>query len=113
MAKLYYQVAQENATKRMIEDMKKKLKASETNTKEFSETMDSMQEKLKELEGYPRSEKLKFNTCALIVQSPWEAAEVLFIDKTVEWPVIQGFFDSLATYRLLSEPIVWVMQVGA
>lgn len=66
MAELYHQVSQENATKKALDKMKRKLKAFEDNAKVFSDTIVSMLKKLKMLEAYLGFDDFKSDTIALL-----------------------------------------------
>lgn len=65
--------------------------------------MTEMDEKLKILRGYLRSQQFVVNAHAHLTKNPNEVAEPLCVDGVVGRRVIQGFFDSLATFQLLSE----------
>lgn len=80
----------ELALKRAIEDLGKKLKASEADNKAFKTTMIKMEENLKALKGYPGSQQFMADAHAHLAKNQKEAVEILCSDEVVKRRVIQG-----------------------
>lgn len=88
MSELYYRAAREGATRKALDEARKRLKAVEENAKEFSRTMDDMQRKLDELSKYRESKQFKADAIAHVAAHPREAAEALCFEESVGKAVI-------------------------
>lgn len=71
-----------------------------------------MHQRLDKLSRYQESQQFKTDAIAHVAANSWEATEVLCSNESARSKVIQGFFNSSAANRLLSEALSWAMSVG-
>lgn len=105
MSELYYWAAQEGATAKAFDEVKKQLKAAESTKTGLEQSLKDLQQQIEQLSKYKETEAFKTDVLAHVAANPSKVAEALCLDEEVGRRVIQGFFNSLSANRLLSETI--------